>query len=631
MPVIERAMALSQGAKIAGYTVERMLGSGGMGEVYLAQHPRLPRHDALKVLRANISADPAYAERFNKEADLAAKLWHPHIVGIHDRGKHRNRLWISMDFVDGTDASRLLHDRYPDGMPVPEVLDIVKAVAAALDYAHGRGLLHRDVKPANILISDGDHGERRILLGDFGVARDLGDSAGNGLTATNMTVGTAAYAAPEQLMGLELDGRADQYSLAATAYHLLTGGPLFENSNPAVVIGQHLNAPPPALGDSRPELAPLDAALSRALAKNPDDRFATCTDFANALEHPQNHAATMTAPVPSPNDVPTMLAPVAVPYPSGPAAPPPPNGSRYRRVALVAAAAAVVVAVVAAAALLIKPTEEAPSAEPFSIAGTLQLPPDVVKTNGLPGGFMCAGTRDYGDIGPETPITVENESGELLAKGVIESSSKGGNGCFLKFRVDDVPSGARFYRVHVAQRAEMSYTEEEAKAGIQFLLGTVHDEPTPTTTAPPAKASPPPTATRTVTVTPKAEDTSLQRLRALANNDRPYVAAILADQWVPQISSKRAGLVADGVTWDNARILDQHMRMRATYPDVRLLWSGDWSTYDGRDFWVTIVGLTSDNPGEILAWCSSAGFDRDNCAAKVVSTWRPIAGSTKYN
>lgn len=194
-----------------------------------------------------------------------------------------------------------------------------------------------------------------------------------------------------------------------------------------------------------------------------------------------------------------------------------------------------------------------------------------------------------------------------------------------------MPSGARFYRVHVAQRAEMSYTEEEAKAGIQFLLGTVHDEPTPTTTAPPAKASPPPTATRTVTVTPKAEDTSLQRLRALANNDRPYVAAILADQWVPQISSKRAGLVADGVTWDNARILDQHMRMRATYPDVRLLWSGDWSTYDGRDFWVTIVGLTSDNPGEILAWCSSAGFDRDNCAAKVVSTWRPIAGSTKYN
>lgn len=308
-------MALSHGAKIAGYTIERMLGSGGMGEVYLARHPRLPRHDALKVLRTDISADPDYVERFNREADLAAKLWHPHIVGIHDRGRYRGRLWISMDYVDGTDAGRLVHDRYPRGMPLNEVLEIVKAVASALDYAHGRGLLHRDVKPANILISDRDHGERRILLGDFGVARDLADSAGNGLTATNMTVGTAAYAAPEQLMGLDLDGRADQYSLAATAYHLLTGGPLFENSNPAVVISRHLNSPPPVLGVSRPELAPLDAALRRALAKSPDGRFGTCTEFAEALEAPQNVVATMTAPVISPNDVPTMLGPVVAPQP----------------------------------------------------------------------------------------------------------------------------------------------------------------------------------------------------------------------------------------------------------------------------------------------------------------------------
>ncbi|AKS35899.1 serine/threonine-protein kinase [Mycolicibacterium goodii] len=625
-------MALSQGAKIAGYTIERMLGSGGMGEVYLAQHPRLPRHDALKVLRTNISADPDYVERFNREADLAAKLWHPHIVGIHDRGKHRGRLWISMDFVDGTDASRLVHDHHPDGMPVTEVLEIVKAVASALDYAHGRGLLHRDVKPANILISDGDLGERRILLGDFGVARDLGDNVGNGLTATNMTVGTAAYAAPEQLMGADVDGRADQYSLAATTYHLLTGGPLFDNSNPAVVISQHLNAPAPALGDSRPEMALLDEAMSRALAKNPDDRFATCTEFASALEEPMNFAAPATAPVISPNDVPTMLSPVALPPMDEPAVTPPPNDTRYRRVAFVAAGAAAVVAVVAAAAALVKPTDQAPTAAPFTISGTLQLPSDGVRTKGLPSGFMCAGVRDYGDIGPETPITVEDESGKLLAKGGIQSSSKGSDGCFLKFRVDDVPSGARFYRVHVAQRAEMSYTEEEAKAGVQFLLGNVHDEPTTTTAAPSqAKASPPPTATRTVTVTPSAVDVSLQRLRALAGNDRPYVAAMLADRWVPQISSKRVGLVADGVTWDNAMILDQHMRMRATYPDVRLLWSGDWSTYDGRDFWVTIVGLTADNAGDVLAWCRSAGFDRDNCAAKIVSTWRPIAGSTKYN
>ncbi|MGV0617172.1 serine/threonine protein kinase, partial [Mycolicibacterium elephantis] len=109
-------MPLGDGTKFAGYTIERQLGAGGMGEVYLAQHPRLPRHDALKVLRSDISSDPDYVERFNREADLASKLWHPHIVGIHDRGKYRGRLWISMDFVDGIDAGRLLQD-HPDGMP----------------------------------------------------------------------------------------------------------------------------------------------------------------------------------------------------------------------------------------------------------------------------------------------------------------------------------------------------------------------------------------------------------------------------------------------------------------------------------------------------------------------------------
>ena len=114
-------------------------------------------------------------ERFNREADLASKLWHPHIVGIHDRGKYRGRLWISMDFVDGIDAGRLLQE-HPAGMPTQTVLNIVKAAAAALDYAHGMSLLHRDVKPANILIADVDHGERRILLADFGVARDLADT-----------------------------------------------------------------------------------------------------------------------------------------------------------------------------------------------------------------------------------------------------------------------------------------------------------------------------------------------------------------------------------------------------------------------------------------------------------------------
>ena len=276
-------MPLSSGETFAGFRIVRLLGSGGMGEVYLAEHPRLPRHDALKILAADVSADPEYRTRFNREADLASTLWHPHIVSVHDRGEYNGQLWISMDYVDGQDAARLLASRYPAGMPIEQVVRIVTAMASGLDYAHKQGMLHRDVKPANIMLThvDDDEDEQRILLADFGIARNVDDISG--LTATNMTVGTVAYAAPEQLMGEEIDGRADQYALAATAYHLLTGSQLFPHSNPAVVISRHLNSPPPALADTRPELAALDPVLAVALAKDPGDRFARCADFARAL------------------------------------------------------------------------------------------------------------------------------------------------------------------------------------------------------------------------------------------------------------------------------------------------------------------------------------------------------------
>ena len=276
-------MPLTGGQTFAGYRIVRLLGSGGMGEVYLAEHPRLPRRDALKVLPADVSADPDYRARFNREADLASKLWHPHIVSVHDRGESEGQLWISMDYVDGLDAARLLASRYPAGMPLDQVVRIVSAVASALDYAHKQGLLHRDVKPANIMLTHvDDEDEQRILLADFGIARNVDDISG--LTATNFTVGTVAYAAPEQLMGEHLDGRADQYALAATAYHLLSGSQLFPNTNPAVVIGRHLNAPPPALAETRPQLAVLDPVLAIALAKNAKDRFSRCSAFARGLE-----------------------------------------------------------------------------------------------------------------------------------------------------------------------------------------------------------------------------------------------------------------------------------------------------------------------------------------------------------
>ena len=198
-------MPLRIGETFAGYRILRLLGSGGMGEVYLVQHPRLPRHDALKVLRPDVSSDTSFRERFIREADLAAGLRHPHIVGIHDRGEHDGQLWIAMDYIDGTDAAQLTQQRYPAGMPAELAIPIITAVASALDYAHKRGLLHRDVKPANIIVAAFDtENDRRVFLADFGIARPLDDT--NGLTTTNMTVGTVAYAAPEQLMGECVEG-----------------------------------------------------------------------------------------------------------------------------------------------------------------------------------------------------------------------------------------------------------------------------------------------------------------------------------------------------------------------------------------------------------------------------------------
>lgn len=272
---------MAEGTDFAGYTIIRCLGSGGMGEVYVAQHPRLPRQDAVKVLRPETSTNQEFRERFLREADLTAALSHPNIVGVYDRGEFDGQLWISMEYVDGTDVSRLL--RSSGGVSDDQAAEIISAVGRALDYAHQHDLLHRDVKPANILISDTDPANKRIKLADFGIARCADDSAG--LTATNMTVGTVFYAAPEQLTGSAIDGRADQYALAATAFQLFTGAPPFENSNAAVIIGKHLSTLPPALSQRRPDLAALDPVFAKALAKDPKDRFDKCTDFARALQH----------------------------------------------------------------------------------------------------------------------------------------------------------------------------------------------------------------------------------------------------------------------------------------------------------------------------------------------------------
>ncbi len=294
-------MPLADGQLFAGYTILGVLGSGGMGEVYLAEHPRLPRRDALKVLGTAVSDDAEYRQRFNQEAEMVATLRHPNIVTIYDRGECDGRLWIAMEFVDGTDAYRLMTETYRTGIPAEQVVRIVEAVAEALDFAHSRDVLHRDIKPANILLGrlDADEGTPngasfdRIMLADFGVARWVGQPSD--LTGTEVTVGTVTYAPPEQLTGQQIDGRADQYALAATAYHLITGAAPFTDSNPAVVIGQHISSAPPAVGKYRPDLAAFVPVFAKALAKKPDDRYPRCRDFAAAMRQALGPADAATA------------------------------------------------------------------------------------------------------------------------------------------------------------------------------------------------------------------------------------------------------------------------------------------------------------------------------------------------
>jgi serine/threonine-protein kinase len=263
-------MALPSGATFADYIVARRLGSGATGAVYLVQDPRSWRWQALKVLSPAMSMDAEFRERFLAETPVAANLRHPNIVEVCDRGELDGQLYIAMEYVEGVNAARIMADRFPAVSSVAEVLAIVTAIAGALDYGHHRGLLHRDVKPANILLTGRGIGEERILLSDFGVA------------GGDLAFGTVGYAAPEQLTGDHIDGRADQYALAATAFHLLTGAPPVEYSNPVDAVYYALNTAPPRLSDQRPELARLDGVFSRALAKKRIDRFKTCREFAEA-------------------------------------------------------------------------------------------------------------------------------------------------------------------------------------------------------------------------------------------------------------------------------------------------------------------------------------------------------------
>ncbi|MFE3258714.1 serine/threonine-protein kinase [Nocardia sp. NPDC059091] len=270
---------LAQGQVFAGYTVERLLGVGGMGEVYLAKDKDLPRSVALKLLASGKADDPEVRARFLREADTAARLSHPNIVAVYARGNDDHRLWMAMQYVEGTDVSAILRE----GPVRPDhAVRIIGETARALDHAHRGGVLHRDVKPANILLAWGP--DQRVYLADFGIAKAV-DQTG-ALTRTGEMYASFQYAAPEQFeLRSDTDHRADVYALGCTLFHMLTGRLPYPGESTAQLVAAHLGAeiPRPSLVHSGVPAA-FDAVIDRALAKNRDQRFGSCGELAAAAE-----------------------------------------------------------------------------------------------------------------------------------------------------------------------------------------------------------------------------------------------------------------------------------------------------------------------------------------------------------
>ncbi len=297
---------LDPGARFAGYQVERLLARGGMGEVYLARHEVLRRLDAVKLLRSEFADDPTFRERFLREAHLAARVRHPAIVTVYTAGEVAGRMFIASEYIVGGDLRQRISAAR---LPLPDAIRVVTAVAEALDAAHASDLVHRDVKPENVLVQTPDGEPWRVYLTDFGITRL--QKATTTLTEAHSLLGTVGYIAPEQILGGRVDGRADQYSLGCMAFECLTGGLPFGDLMQPAMLKAHLETAPPPATSREPNLPrATDAVLARALAKDPADRFESCAQFAAALkvalDAPHEVAAaragdaTTTLPAPTP-------------------------------------------------------------------------------------------------------------------------------------------------------------------------------------------------------------------------------------------------------------------------------------------------------------------------------------------
>jgi serine/threonine-protein kinase len=287
------------GTEIAGYRIEERIGRGGMGVVYRAQHMNLQRRAAIKIIAPEFADTKGFRSRFIREARIAAALQHPNIVTVYDAGQAGETLYIAMQFIRGSDLAAILRD---EGRLRPyRAIDVCRQVASALDAAHGMALIHRDVKPGNVLIEG-----RRAYLTDFGLTKRSG-STRTALTQAGELVGTIHYVAPEQIEGAQVDARTDVYSLACLLFHCLVGDVPFSRETDVAVIYAHLSEPAPKPSDLRPELpAGLDAVIAKALDKSPDRRFQSCSDLMSAARVVLDAAGPLADTVPG-RGVPTAV------------------------------------------------------------------------------------------------------------------------------------------------------------------------------------------------------------------------------------------------------------------------------------------------------------------------------------